>query len=109
MSNKEPTQVYRVTVSVDIKVAGGNDRGRRISAEEYVQRLICYPLYEGEGPEAQGIGWHGVDYVNGIETGEPAPYQFDNDLYNVTLKSVRKVGPIKYEDNSNRWISEEEE
>ena len=108
MNENEPTQVYRVTVSVDIKVAGGNDKGRRISAEEYVNHLINYTLYEDDGgPEAQGVGWHGADYVNGIDTGEHAPYQMDSDLYNVTFKSIRKVGPIKYEDNSDRWIEEE--
>ena len=107
MSNKEPTQVYRVSLSVDIKVAGGNDKGRRISAEEYVSHLILYPLYEGEGPETQGVGWHGADEIKCIRTGEHAPYQMDTDLYNVDFKSVRKVGPIEYEDNSHRWIEED--
>ena len=108
MNENEPTQVYRVTVSVDIKVAGGNDKGRRISAEEYVAHLIHYPLYEDDGgPETQGVGWHGADYVNGMQEGTHAPYQMDSDLYNVTFKSIRKVGPIEYEDNSNRWIEDD--
>ena len=109
MTNKEPTQVYRVTLSVDVKVAGGNDKGRRISAEEYVQLLINYPLYENDaGPETQGVGWYGADYVNGTEEGKHAPYQIDESvpIYHVT--SVRKVGPIKYQDN-NRWTTEERE
>jgi hypothetical protein len=111
MSNieREQTQVYRVSLSVDIKVCGGNDKGRRISAEEYVHHLIFYRLYEDDGgPESQGVGWHGTDYSKGIDKGEHAPYQMDNDLYNVDFKSIRKVGPIKHEDNSNRWSKEEE-
>jgi hypothetical protein len=111
MSNTEveQTQVYRVSLSVDIKVCGGNDKGRRISAEEYVNRLICYPLYESDSTELQGVGWHGVDDWSTVQNYEGhAPYQMDSDLYNVNFKSIRKVGPIEYEDNSNRWTKEDE-
>ena len=105
MSNKEPTQVYRVMLSVDVKVCGGNDKGRRISAKEYVTQVIGYPLFEGEGAEMHGVGWHGVEDLSG--EGKHAPYQIDESvpIYHVT--SVRKVGPIKYQDN-NRWTTEEE-
>ena len=108
MSNTEveQTQVYRVSLSVDIKVCGGNDKGRRISAEEYVNRLICYPLYEGEGPEMQGVGWHGVENLS--HEGNHAPYQIDGSVPSYRFTSVRKVGPIEYEDNSDRWTKEEE-
>ena len=104
MSNKEPTQVYRVSLSVDIKVAGGNDKGRRISAEEYVTQLVNYPLYEGEGAEMQGVGWHGVEDLS--HDGQHAPYQFDQGIHTYDIKRVCKVGPIEYEDNSNRWSEE---
>jgi len=105
MSNKEPTQVYRVTLSVDVKVCGGNDKGRRISAEEYVTQLIGYPLFEGEGAEMYNIGWHGVENLS--HEGKHAPYQIDESVPTYHVTSIRKVGPIEYKDNSDRWIAEE--
>ena len=105
MSNKEPTQVYRVSLSVDVKVAGGNDKGRRISAEEYVSRLIGYPLFEGEGAEMYGIGWHGVENLS--HEGKHAPYQIYESVPTYDVKSIRKVGPIEYEDNNNKWIEDD--
>ena len=105
MSNKEPTQVYRVTLSVDVKVCGGNDKGRRISAEEYVTQLIGYPLFEGEGAEMYNIGWHGVENLS--YEGKHAPYQIDESVPTYHVTSIRKVGPIEYEDNSNRWIEDD--
>ena len=105
MSNKEPTQVYRVTLSVDVKVCGGNDKGRRISAEEYVTQLIGYPLFEGEGAEMYNIGWHGVENLS--YEGKHAPYQIYESVPTYHVTSIRKVGPIEYEDNSNRWIEDD--
>ena len=105
MSNKEPTQVYRVMLSVDVKVCGGNDKGRRISAKEYVTQVIGYPLFEGEGAEMHGVGWHGVEDLSG--EGKHAPYQIDGSVPSYRFTSVRKVGPIEYEDSSDRWIEEE--
>ena len=105
MSNKEPTQVYRVTLSVDVKVCGGNDKGRRITAKEYVTQLIGYPLFEGEGAEMYDIGWHGVENLS--HEGKHAPYQIDASVPSYHVTSIRKVGPIEYEDNSNRWIEDD--
>jgi len=109
MSNTEveQTQVYRVSLSVDVKVAGGNDKGRRISVQEYVSRLIGYPLYEGDSTEQQGVGWYESDELD-IDKGRHALYQFDEGILSSRVNSIRKVGPIEYEDNSNRWTKEEE-
>ena len=110
MSNKEPVQLYRISIDMTVKVFGGNDKDRRISAKEYISCLLCYPLFEGDAAETHGIGWTGVDESEQHNNRIPevhAPYQFDQGIDSYRIKSVRKVGPIEYEDNSHRWIEED--
>ena len=101
---KEAVQTYRVSLDVEIRVSGGNDKGRRISAEEYVSTIIAYPLFEGAPPELSGIGWHGDDMR--FDGQSHAPYQFHRGFHSINIKSIRKGGPITYEAQSDMWSSD---